>query len=130
MKRYLIADLHFGHTNVIEYEQRPFNSVQEMDEALIKLWNSIVKSDDLVYVLGDFTLSRRMETIKYLVSQGAKVTDEALIWAVKQQNNLEIEDKKREEYMKSLYSKDLKEYKEEYILLLEKILELSKNSMK
>ena len=48
----------------------------------------------------------------------------------KQQNNLEIEDKKREEYMKSLYSKDLKEYKEEYILLLEKILELSKNSMK
>lgn len=50
--------------------------------------------------------------------------------AYKQQNNLEIEDKKREEYMKSLYSKDLKEYKEEYILLLEKILELSKNSMK
>ena len=31
--------------------------------------------------------------------------------AYKQQNNLEIEDKKREEYMKSLYSKDLKEYK-------------------
>ena len=52
------------------------------------------------------------------------------IKAYKQQNNLEIEDKKREEYMKSLYSKDLKEYKEEYILLLEKILELSKNSMK
>ena len=50
--------------------------------------------------------------------------------AYKQKNNLEIEDKKREEYMKSLYSKDLKEYKEEYILLLEKILELSKNSMK
>lgn len=50
--------------------------------------------------------------------------------AYKQQNNLEIEDKKREEYMKSLYSEDLKEYKEEYILLLEKILELSKNSMK
>lgn len=69
MKRYLIADLHFGHTNVIEYGHRPFNSVQEMDETLIKLWNSIVKSDDLVYVLGDFTLSRRMEIIKYLVKQ-------------------------------------------------------------
>lgn len=50
--------------------------------------------------------------------------------AYKQQNNLEIEDKKREEYMKSLYSKDLKEYREEYILLLEKILDISKNSMK
>lgn len=69
MKRYLIADLHFGHANVIEYEHRPFDSAQEMDETLIKLWNSIVKSDDLVYVLGDFTLSRRMEIIKYLVKQ-------------------------------------------------------------
>ena len=69
MKRYLIADTHFGHSNIIEYENRPFSSVQEMDEYLIKLWNSIVKNDDLVYVLGDFTLSRRMNVIKELIRQ-------------------------------------------------------------
>lgn len=69
MKRYLIADTHFGHSNIIEYENRPFSSAQEMDEYLIKLWNSIVKNDDLVYVIGDFTLSRRMNVIKELVRQ-------------------------------------------------------------
>ena len=69
MKRYLIADTHFGHSNIIEYENRPFSSVQEMDEYLIKLWNSIVKNNDLVYVLGDFTLSRRMNVIKELIRQ-------------------------------------------------------------
>ena len=69
MKRYLIADTHFGHSNIIEYENRPFSSIQEMDEYLIKLWNSIVKNDDLVYVLGDFTLSRRMNAIKDLTRQ-------------------------------------------------------------
>ena len=69
MKRYLIADLHYGHANIIEYEHRPFDSAQEMDEKLIKLWNSIINDDDLVYVLGDFTLSRRMSTIKTLVKQ-------------------------------------------------------------
>lgn len=75
MKRFIIADLHFGHENIIKYESRPFANVEEMDNRLISLWNSVVDSDDLVYVLGDFTLSRRMEIIKSLVNQlnGRKV---------------------------------------------------------
>ena len=67
MKRFIIADLHFGHENIIKYESRPFANVEEMNNRLIKLWNSVVGSDDLVYVLGDFTLSRRMVVIKNLV---------------------------------------------------------------
>ena len=69
MKRYIVADLHFGHSNIIKYENRPFANVNEMDTSLIELWNSTVGKDDLVYVLGDFTISRRMELIKNLVEQ-------------------------------------------------------------
>ena len=69
MKRYLIADTHFGHDNIIKYENRPFTTVEEMDRKLIELWNSVVGKDDLVYVLGDFTLSRRISVIKTLVEQ-------------------------------------------------------------
>ena len=67
MKRFLIADLHFGHENIIKYESRPFLNAEEMNNKLIQLWNSTVGKDDLVYVLGDFTLSRRMDVIKNLV---------------------------------------------------------------
>ena len=68
MKRFLVADTHFNHKNIIEYESRPFNNVEEMNNKLIELWNSSVGKDDFVYVLGDFTLSRRMDDIKNLVN--------------------------------------------------------------
>ena len=49
-----ISDLHFGHTNVIKHDQRPFTSVDEMDRVLIELWNARVSNEDHVYILGDF----------------------------------------------------------------------------
>lgn len=55
MKEFITSDLHFGHKNIIQYENRPFKDVQEMDQELIKMWNEKVKDDDLVYILGDFS---------------------------------------------------------------------------
>ena len=40
-----ISDLHFGHTNVIRFDHRPFSDVKEMDHALIHLWNSRVNPE-------------------------------------------------------------------------------------
>ena len=53
---YLISDTHFNHKNILAYENRPFNSVSDMNNQLIKRWNEIVAPDDTVYHLGDFAL--------------------------------------------------------------------------
>ena len=56
MKTYLTADLHFGHANIIGFCDRPFKDIIEMEEALIDNWNSVVRSSDLIYNLGDISL--------------------------------------------------------------------------
>ncbi len=50
---YFTADLHLGHKNVIKLAERPFSTVAEMDEALVRNWNDRVKGNDTVYILGD-----------------------------------------------------------------------------
>lgn len=49
------SDLHFGHKNILKYDKRPFESVEEMDEELITRWNKKVEKDDTVYLLGDIS---------------------------------------------------------------------------
>lgn len=50
------SDLHIGHSNILEYSNRPFKTVDEMNEALVDNWNRVVKAGDRVYCLGDFAL--------------------------------------------------------------------------
>ncbi len=50
---YYISDLHFGHTNVIFFDKRPFKDRDEMDRVLMVNWNSRVGDDDTVYIVGD-----------------------------------------------------------------------------
>lgn len=53
-KVFFTSDTHFSHTNIIKYCSRPFESVDEMNEALIKNWNKVVPKDGIVFHLGDF----------------------------------------------------------------------------
>ena len=65
-QKFYIGDTHFGHANVIKYDERPFASVEEMDEAIIANWNSRVTNSDLVYILGDLSWHGDEKTIEIL----------------------------------------------------------------
>lgn len=65
MNRY-IADLHFSHNNVIKFDNRPFATVEEMNQTLVDNWNSVVKNEDTTYILGDFCWLKEAEWIKIL----------------------------------------------------------------
>ena len=64
--KWLIADPHFGHKNIIEYENRPFKSTEEMDEVMVTNWNNAVGKEDKVFVLGDFALANSEKTKMYV----------------------------------------------------------------
>jgi len=53
------ADTHLGHANIMKYCNRPFQSVEEMDEILVARWNERVSNKDKIYFLGDFMFTRR-----------------------------------------------------------------------
>lgn len=62
---YLIADTHFYHKNIIKYCNRPFSSVEEMNQVMINNWNAIVTNDDIVIHLGDFCFPKYIEGLTY-----------------------------------------------------------------
>lgn len=73
---FFISDTHFGHSKILEFEaaSRPFNTIEEHNEALIDNWNSVVTANDVVYHLGDvlfgkanFPLLYRLNGIKKLI---------------------------------------------------------------
>lgn len=64
--RWFISDLHFGHKNIIDYCSRPFQSVDEMDHAMLMQWNLHVQPDDHVYVVGDVTFHNPTRTEEIL----------------------------------------------------------------
>ena len=66
-KTFFISDLHFGHENVIKFDNRPFETVEEMDAELIRRWNAKVGKDDLVYVLGDMIWKSRNGEAEQLI---------------------------------------------------------------
>lgn len=66
MTLFFTADQHYGHANIIIYTNRPFASVEEMDEELIRRHNEVVGPNDTVTHAGDFTLAPDHIAQRYL----------------------------------------------------------------
>lgn len=67
MKRiWITSDAHFCHNKEFLYEPRGFNTVWEMNEAIVTLHNEIVEPEDDVYYLGDMMLNDNTQGLKYI----------------------------------------------------------------
>lgn len=67
-KVWFTSDLHFWHKNICVYCNRPYGSVDEMNNAIILNWNSVVQDTDTVFLLGDIGFCG-IEKLRDLVSQ-------------------------------------------------------------
>ena len=63
---FLVSDTHFGHAGVCRFMRndgvtklRPWDTPEDMDEAMVKAWNERVRPNDKVYHLGDVVINRR-----------------------------------------------------------------------
>lgn len=75
MAYFFIADTHFGSEEVLYRENRPFKNMKSFRKACIKWWNKVVRPDDIIYHLGDFTNYNHvvkknwemgLQTVKYI----------------------------------------------------------------
>ncbi len=74
---FFTSDLHFGHRNIINLSQRPFEDLAHMHRTLILNWNARVQPEDEIYILGDFSyksdvgeinrILKRLNGKKYLI---------------------------------------------------------------
>lgn len=81
IKTWFISDLHFSHTSILyfhpkrreaagitleELQSDKNAAIEKHDEWLIKLWNDTIGRNDVVYILGDFSLGNKERTEKIL----------------------------------------------------------------
>lgn len=65
VKWFFTADTHFGHANIMKHCNRPFKSVNEMDETLIDNWNMTVQPGSQIVFIGDLTLDHKYDRVRH-----------------------------------------------------------------
>ena len=116
-KVWVTADTHFGHNNILSYENRvdklKVSTVEEHDEELIRRWNSVVGKQDLVIILGDFSFKKAEETNELLKRlNGDKVL-------VRGNHDIFLDDKKFDKSLfKAVYDYKETKYKGQEIALM------------
>lgn len=80
MRIWYTSDLHFGHVNIMSYAEQRYDylgverhgfeptpdTITEMNEAIVRLWNGQVAPEDHVVLLGDVAMGRVRETLQYV----------------------------------------------------------------
>lgn len=70
---FFTADLHFFHRNIIEYCNRPYTDVSDMNQSLVQNWNDRVGLLDTVWLLGDVSFGKPGETLELLANLRGKI---------------------------------------------------------
>ena len=73
MKIFLTSDTHFCHDRDFIYKPRGFENAEDMSNAIVEKWNSVVTDDDIVYHLGDVMLNDNEKGIEYLKKLKGKI---------------------------------------------------------
>jgi calcineurin-like phosphoesterase family protein len=57
-RKFYTADLHLGHHGILKHcsNTRPYDTVEEMDRAIVERINERVTKDDILYIIGDFAI--------------------------------------------------------------------------
>lgn len=107
-KTWFGSDLHFFHRNVIRHCNRPYSSVEEMNDALIANHNAVVKPDDVYFHLGDFSFGKIEPTLDVLRQLNGK---KYFILG----NHDQILQKNRKRIFEENLLEELRDYKEIYV---------------
>lgn len=72
---YLTADLHFFHENILKYQSstRPFSTIDEMNDFIVRKWNRTVCSTDEIYVLGDIAMGHKSKAIELIKQLNGRI---------------------------------------------------------
>ncbi len=71
MNYFFSADEHYGHYNVIRYNNRPFVTIKDMTECLIEKHNKKVSnsSNNVTIHVGDFSWAKRYQDAKKIIAR-------------------------------------------------------------
>jgi calcineurin-like phosphoesterase family protein len=73
MQTFFTSDTHFDDPYSIEYFNRPFKNADEMNRVMVEKWNGVVRDEDTVYHLGDFTLEDIRHFTKWVSQLNGKI---------------------------------------------------------
>lgn len=68
-KTFFTSDIHFDHVNIIAYCNRPYNSIEDMNEDIVNRWNARVPKDGTVFVLGDVSFAKDHDKTRFYLSR-------------------------------------------------------------
>lgn len=69
MRTWFTSDPHFFDNRIIKVCRQQFNSVEEMNQTILHTHNALVKSDDIVYCLGDHGVNTTFDDLRTITNK-------------------------------------------------------------